>query len=322
VAVEGTDASFADEQFDQFGFADDDAPTQLLVPQTRTERELPQEYPLYLYYPIENTRDVSLPFCLHGHFTVETNRKDLSLNSLNENQAVLERGVELVARVAEAAGGSNFGDRYPWILLPPPPKNYPDDPSSQASLLTWFRAAVYEELRERPCIPTVSDEDGISTPVVPSESLLHWDGTVRDGFLALFDVTDSLDESVSDAVVDRHFPTRKTLEGCRSVPATWEERIEALLWIDDAEQFSTEIARSWGAILGSHLDRQMVGQDTSHLVCDSGTARALFVGTIETILRSGSNDDELSATLDMLSSHLEGVYLLPLPSHERKRGSR
>ena len=311
VAVEGTDASFADQQFDQFGFPDTDAPTQLLVPQTRTEREQLQEYPLYLYYPIENTRDVSLPFCLHGHFTVETNRKDLSLNSLDENQAVLERGVELVARVAEAAGESNFGDRYPWILLPPPPESYPDNPSSQTSLLTWFRAAVYEELRERPCVPTVSDEAGVSTPVVPSESLLHWNGTVRDSFLALFEVMDSLGESVSDAVVTRQFPTRETLEGCRSVPATWEERIEALLWVDDEEQFSAEIARSWGAILGSHLDRQTVGQDTSHLVCDASTARALFVGTIETILRSGSNDDELSATLDMLSSHLEGVYLLP-----------
>jgi hypothetical protein len=311
VAVEGTDTTFVDEQFDQFGFADADASTQLLVPQTSTEQERSQEYPLYLYYPIENTRDVSLPFCLHGHFTVETNRKDLSLNSLDENQAVLERGVELVARVAEAAGEHEFGDRYPWILLPPPPKSSPDDPSSQASLLIWFRAAVYKKLREQPCIPTVSDESGISRPVVPDESLLHWDSTVRDGFLALFEVMDSLDEPVSDAVVDRHFLTKDTLEGCRSFPDTWEERIEALLWVDDIEQFSTEIARSWGAILGSHLDKRTVGQDTSHLVCDASTARALFVGTIETILRSGSNDEELSATLDMLSSHLEGVYLLP-----------
>ena len=311
VTVEGTDASFVDEQFDQFGFADAAAPTQLLVPLTRTERDRPQEYPLYLYYPIENTRDVSLPFCLHGHFTVETNRKDLSLNSLAENRAVLERGVELVARVAEAAAGSEFGDRYPWILLPPPPKSYPDDPSSQASLLTWFRASVYEELRERPCVPTVSDEDGISTPVVPTESLLHWDGTVRNGFLALFEVMDSFDESVTTAVANHRFPTKETLEGCHCLPDTWEERIESLLCIEDSEQFSSQIARSWGAILGGHLDQRTVGQEKAHLVCDSSTARALFVGTIETILRSGSNDDELSATLDMLSSHLEGVYLLP-----------
>ncbi|WP_134672313.1 sacsin N-terminal ATP-binding-like domain-containing protein [Halorussus marinus] len=311
VAVEGTDESSWDERFDQFGFDDVDAATQLLVPRTATHRDRPQEYPLYLYYPIENTRDVSLPFCLHGHFTVETNRKDLSLNSLADNRAVLEQGVELVARVAEAAAGSDFGDQYPWILLPPPPTRHQDDPSSQASLLTWFRAAIYEELRERACVPTVGDVDGGRIPVVPDEALLHWDVTVRDGFLALYDVTESLDATVTDAVVDRHFPTQETLEGCRSFPDAWEARIESLLSVDDTEQFSTHVARSWAAILGNHLDQRTLDDDETHLVCDVETARSLFLGTVETILRSGTDDDELSSTLDAISSHLEGVYLLP-----------
>lgn len=141
--VDGGEETLLDEQFDQFRFDDRDASVQLLVPRKATDADKLQEYPLYLYYPIENTRDVSLPYCLHGHFTVETNRKDLSLNSLETNQSVLSRGVELVGLVAETAARHDFGDRYPWILLPPPPENPSEDPSSQPSLLTWFRARIF-----------------------------------------------------------------------------------------------------------------------------------------------------------------------------------
>ncbi|WP_135827259.1 sacsin N-terminal ATP-binding-like domain-containing protein [Halorussus ruber] len=311
VTVTGEGRSFPNEQFDQFGFDDADTDTQLLVPRPASHRNRPQEYPLYLYYPIENTRDISLPFCLHGHFTVETNRKDLSLNSLADNRAVLERGVELVGRVAEAAADSDFGDRYPWVLLPPSPKHYPDDPSSQASLLTWFRASVYDELRERSCIPTVGTTDDERQPVVPDKALLHWETTVRDGFLALYDVIDSLNATITDTVIDRRFPTQATFEGCRSFPDPWTDRINTLLAVDDTEAFSSQVARSWSAILGNHLDRETLDRNETHIVCDTETAQSLFLGTVETILRSGTNDEQLSSTLGELSDHLEGVYLLP-----------
>ncbi|WP_254767388.1 sacsin N-terminal ATP-binding-like domain-containing protein [Salinilacihabitans rarus] len=311
VTIQGTKEALPDKRFDQFEYDDPDTHTQLLVPRTTGQRGGQQKYPLYLYYPIENTRDVSLPFCLHGHFTVETNRKDLSLNSLEENRKVLERGVELIGRVAAVAAESDFGERYPWILLPPSPEHHPDEPSSQASLLTWFRAAIYEELRERACLPTVGDADSERIAVLPEEALIHWNATVRDGFLALYDVLDSIDTTVTDTAIDRNFPTRETLQGCRSFSDTWETRIESLLSVDNTDTFSAQVAQSWAAILGDHLNQQVFDEEDTHLVCNAETAQSLFIGTIETILRSGTEDDELSSTLDAVSSHLEGVYLLP-----------
>jgi len=53
-------------------------------------------YPLYLFYPIEGTSTIELPFCLHGRFRVETNRKDLSSNNLATNTSVLEEGLDLI----------------------------------------------------------------------------------------------------------------------------------------------------------------------------------------------------------------------------------
>lgn len=313
VSVDSATTQIPDEHFDQFEFGPDasDSSTQLLVPRSTAERDSIREYPLYLYYPIENTRDVSLPFCLHGHFTVETNRKDLSLNSLDENRAVLEDGVELVANVAEAMAGSGLRNQYPWVLLPPPIDESVDDPSSQASLLSWFRASVYEELRERACVPVVSRATDTPNAVRPAQTLLHGNRTIRDGFIAFYDVVDARRESVDDVAVGESLPTRSTLTGCQSFPETWDSRIESLLSIDNEQEFSSRFAESWGAILGNHLTRHALSESDPHLVCEADTARTLFRGTIETILLAGRSDSDLSATLSRLSDNLEDVHLLP-----------
>lgn len=316
VSIDGLDVETAsrDVRFDQFERDDVASSSQLLVPRALSAGGRPQSYPLYLYYPIENTRDIELPFCLHGHFTVETNRKDLSRNSLDDNRDVLEEGIELIGHVAEAAAASDFGARYPWILLPPPPAMAHDEPHSQASLLTWFCAEIYDELRTRSCLPTVGGERSgeTATGVTLSDALLHWDSAIRDGFYALYDVVESLerDRPITDASISRSFPTRKTLEGWRSLPELWESRVAELIAAQDEEAFSADIARQWATLLDTHLHKQQFEQGMSHAV-DTEAAQSLFTGTIETILQAGTDDKQLASTLDDVSADLDGVYLLP-----------
>jgi len=88
VAVhQGSDSNpIAVRGFDQFPFDDSgDFKTKLLVdnvPENQDHEPTPiQSYPLYLFYPIQNTSNNPFPFCLHGRFRVETNCKDLSRNN-------------------------------------------------------------------------------------------------------------------------------------------------------------------------------------------------------------------------------------------------
>lgn len=318
VEVTANDDPLQEHHFDQFSASESEVDAQLLVPSDASDRTEPRAYPLYLYYPIDNTRDVELPYCLHGHFKVNTNRRDLSRNSLKENRAVLEECIALVGRVSEAAADSDFGDRYPWILLPPPVSEPPTDPSTQASLLRWLRGALLAELRQCACIPTVGTDDerrAVSTDV----ALLHWEGAIREGFRALYTIGQTTDELTLDieGLADVGFPTRATLDGWQSLPAAWESRVKALLAPDDPDAFAETVAHSWAGLLGTQLDTARVTDGTDHLQCDATAARALLRGTVETILQSGTEDDHLTELLESLESDLADVFLLPCRHIER-----
>lgn len=312
VLVSSDEGVLEEDHFDQFSTIQDGANPQLLVPRESTDGHRPRDYPLYLYYPIDNTRDVELPYCLHGHFKVNTNRKDLSRNSLEQNQEVLARCITLVGRVAETSAEQEFGDRYPWILLPPPVEDTPESPGTQASLLEWLRGELLDELRTRSCVPVVA-ADRNHTAVSPDEALLHWNPVVRDGFRALHALSQSrhLDVESDDSFAEHRFPTRDTVEGWHSLPNTWESRIQALLQPSDPETYAEEVAQSWAGILGQQLHEDAIDDQREHLPCDADDARALLRGTVETILESGTEDDHLLSILETLSTDLDGVFLLP-----------
>jgi hypothetical protein len=309
VTVSDDEGVVTGKTFDEFRPVGDESDVQLLVPTDVTEREQLPTYPLYLYYPIENTRDIGLPYSLHGHFVVETNRKDLSLNSLDTNQATLERGIELIGDVAETAATQDLGEQYPWVLLPPVPETYPETPSTQANTLRWFQGKVYEELRDRACVPALTGPDSAVASVQPRNALLHWDRAVRDGFGALYAVSEAIDPTVrTDASLQ--FLPESALRGSTKLPLAWDDRLEQLLDVDEPTAYSQTVAEAWATVLSATLSQQDA-DGKSHLICDATIARDLFGGTVETILQSGTDDDELESTLTMVAEPLESVYLLP-----------
>lgn len=301
------------DRFDQFSATGEDDSVQLLIPSELPDDGQPKKYPLYMYYPIDNTRDVELPFCLHGHFTVNTNRKDLSQNSLAENQAVLENGVALVGEVSETVADQGFGDRYPWILLPAPVSDTPTEPTTQPSLLRWLRGELIAELKTRSCIPVVAS-DREQRAVAPNNALLHWNTKIRDGFLSLYTVTERETDVTQNrpALTEAKMLTHSALEGWRTLPDTWSPRVKAVIDPTEEEEFAADIAKSWATLLNRQLTNAHIREEKiSHLQCDAGAARSLFRGTVELVVESGQEDDQLVERLQVLSSDLDGVFLLP-----------
>ena len=314
IAPENNDTTT--KSFDAFQFENEPANVQLLVPRFTEGETGPPKYPLYLYYPIENTRDIALPYSLHGHFLVETNRKDLSLNSLEANQATLRTGINLIGAVAEAAAEEQLGNQYPWILLPPVPEQYPEEPNTQTNILRWFQGKVFEELQQRACIPTTpTDSELQSDARLPADTLLHWNSTIRSGFRALYDtideVTDDLNSQTPVGIDGFRFPTEATLAGCDQFPPEWDERIEQLLAVDDSETFSNKIADAWISVLAENLSKDVIETDTPHVTCTATVGRQLFNGTVEAILETGHENEAIQTTLSDLAPQLESVFLLP-----------
>jgi hypothetical protein len=304
------------KSFDAFQFEKQPADVQLLVPRFTGGETGPPRYPLYLYYPIENTRDIALPYSLHGHFIVETNRKDLSLNSLEANQATLRDGIDLIGAVAEAAAEEQLDDQYPWILLPPVPEQYPEEPNTQTNILRWFQGKVFEELQQRACIPTTpTDRESQSDVRLPDETLLHWNSTIRGGFRALYDIIEEItgegNPQTPVGTDSFRFPTEATLTGCHQFPVDWDERIERLLTVEDSEAFSVAVAEAWTGVLSGTLSKDAIETDTPHVTCAATAARRLFNGTVEAILETGQENETIQTTLSDLAPKLESVFLLP-----------
>ena len=328
VSANGESEPIVHRSFDQWAFATErEHGSRLVVNKQGVTTEssavdgdargpLVRDYPLYLYYPIENTTTSTsaYPFCLHGRFRVETNRKDLSNNNLATNQAVLEEALDLIEAVATetaAASGDTtpYGDLYPWVLLPRPTDNVVTDPSTQPELLEWFDAAIFDRLAETACVPTV---DTGSQP--PAATLLHWDRTVLRGQRAFFGVLEEFgrDPPRADETVDRRpIPAESALESFERLPATirWSDRIRSLLAVQEDVSATRTVAREWARTLEFNLSRG--DSDPAAVPCSAPLARALVTGTVQLLVGSVDEDESVDNVIEELADVVDGVYLLP-----------
>jgi hypothetical protein len=316
---QGSDSNpIAVRGFDQFAFDDGgDFGTRLLVnkvPDDQDHEATPiQSYPLYLFYPIQNTSNNPFPFCLHGRFRVETNRKDLSRNNTDHNQAVLEEAIDLISAVgietaeAQHQKSNDYSDLYPWILLPSQPDVEVTDPSTPTELLQWFNAALFERLREIDCIPTAS-----TNPVSADETLLHWNAGILTGYSAYHTIQRQLEQSSS---VDRNeselrpIPATEILTTYQQFPEHWSKRIQALVGPEDPLEASRAIANEWARTLAQTL---AVSDESEPAVATAATpARELLIGTVSLLVEGTEGDDDLRDFLQDHADVFDGVLLLP-----------
>lgn len=306
VQIEGEDTSQR-EVFDQFRFRNDtNYGVSLLVGKETTTKaeQYPREYPLYLYYPIQNTATTSFPFCLHGRFRVETNRKDLSNNNINENQDVLREALELIEAVSVETAQTidseePYGDAYPWILLPPVPESVPDDPTTQSELLRWFCAQLYEKLQSNPNIPLATANE----PTTPADTLLHWNPRTLASYRAVQQF-----DAESPPTDLKHLPAGEVITAYQSFPSRWTARLQELLLADeDGIEYTESVVRDWASTLSTRLS----GFEEQAIRVETPTARNLLYGLVDLVFECTNGDDEIESLLGDLSDSLEGTYLLP-----------
>jgi len=268
-------------------------------------------YPLYLFYPIEGTSTIELPFCLHGRFRVETNRKDLSSNNLATNTSVLEEGLDLIELVgkevtiaASESGAPTYSSHLPWCLLPPVPDDDElSEPTSNDELLDWFRLKAFERLGATDCIPTI---DG---PRQPEAALLHWNEAVLEGQLAYRTLINHLDRTAKTATDSTPLLTQQALDALLTVPSAWRERIQTLLAIEDEQSASRTLLEEWVAQLDASL--AMREGDSPAQIVPADAARDLLHGTVTLLTAASEGDESLEDTLTHLADRFDGIYLLP-----------
>lgn len=314
VSIESSGDEMHTETFDRFQFEsteqneEDEIDVRLLID---TEAQGERQYPLYLFYPIDNTDTVPLPFCLHGRFRVETTRKDLSTHRIERNKTVVDRAVDLITAAAEVTANHNssrFGDFYPWILLPPVPEERVTEPRTRNELLEWFCGNVYERLSETACLPVAKEG---TTAVSPPNTTLYWDPTVRSALRAVQQLASprgAVDEG------DHHLPSLPVLEACTGFPASWDDRIERVVRTDrEPDAWAEAVTKSWARILDEYL-----GGAGEPLSAQPEQARALLRGTVQLIAESREGDENRDAFLDELAPRLDGVRLLPCQNSSKE----
>ena len=310
VRVQLHEATDAVHSFDHFRFAESrEHHTAILVNKATEGEPTPIEsYPLYLFYPIEGTDAANLPFCFHGRFRVETNRKSLSSNNADTNQRVLQEGlnlVELIGReVAESADNSKssqYSDHLPWALLPPVPGTDELSNPSSDELIDWFKQQLLRRLSRAECVPT---KEG---PKRPDKTLLHWDKSVTEGYLAFRSILDEVDRNQQQA--KQPLPSEQALEATLSLPSNWSNRVKALLQADDEQSVSKTVLTGWVEHLDTSLS--MGEQDSPAIQVPAAAARSLLEGTVSILTASTDGDGSLNDTLSELADRFDGVYLLP-----------
>lgn len=311
VRINTTESNDIVRRFDQFEFMDPrQYYTTLLVNKSLDEGSPPiKSYPLYLFYPIENTDDVELPFCLHGRFRVETNRKDLSANNFETNYQVLTEAIELIELVGEEVGRTNasseasiYSDHLPWILLPPvPDSDGIDEPSSDEDLIEWFQQGLLTRLAGTACMPTPGG------PQKPAETLLHWDEDVIEGYVAYRSILAELDRK-TESIETRPIPADTVLRAALEMPS-WGKRIKSLLRTDDERKTSYGVLDGWI----THLDHSLsIGQGESPAVTVSASsARSFLEGTVSLMTAATDGDGSLDEVLTDFSDQFDGIYHLP-----------
>ncbi|WP_257300790.1 sacsin N-terminal ATP-binding-like domain-containing protein [Haloarchaeobius sp. FL176] len=321
VQIDGRDRSYR-EVFDQFRYREDtDHDVSLLVGKetTTASNQYPREYPLYLYYPIQNTATTAFPFCLHGRFRVETNRKDLSNNNIEENKSVLKEGLDLIEAVSvETARKTDsegpYGQAYPWLLLPPVTETVTDDPTTQSELLRWFCKQLYDRLRENPNIALDADDE----PASPASTLLHWNDRTLASYCSLGRIETPASTEEEDKL--RPLPAEHVLAAYQAFPSRWVDRLRELLLSDTAAvDYTDEVVRDWAAT----LSKRLTGFDESTVRVNEEDGRNLLYGFVDLVFDCTDGDDDIEELLTDLSDPLEGVYLLPctIPGEESAEDS-
>lgn len=311
VRVSTRDSTEILHRFDQFRFTEPrQYHTALLISKTNDGEQLSiNSYPLFLFYPIESTTDANLPFCLHGRFRVETNRKDLSANNISTNRRVLEEGIDLieivgreVASVPERSDAPTYSNRLPWVLLPPVPEtDGASDPSSNDELIEWFQLELLNRLADTACIPTPRG------PRLPAETLLHWDETVIEGYVAFNEILSELDRQPPSGELP--LPSQQSLEAALSMSPSWAGRVRKLLRADDGRERSRNVLDGWVTVLESSLSMEAEGP--AAVSVSATPARSLLKGTVGLLTTSTDGDGSLDDLLAEFSERFDGIYHLP-----------
>lgn len=294
--------------FDHFYFRENrDHHTALLINKASDDGKPPvDEYPLYLFYPIASTNHASLPFCLHGRFRVETNRKDLSNNNLRHNRSVLEEGLDLIELVAQKAATTTDDEDYsqflPWSLVPPVPNDEVSDPSNQDELITWFQQQLIDRLSHTECVPT---REGAARP---TNTTLHWEPSVLSAYPALIEVLAAQNRSL-ETTDARPFPARAATESLLDVPEGWLERVRRLLPAEPDAVVSNAVLDDWVTHL--RMSNRRRNNDPPAITVPTDPARRVLNGTVRLVVAATGADESIDSTLETYADPLDGVYLLP-----------
>lgn len=309
VKIRTAEDEISNRFFDHFHFTDTrDHHSAILINKAANQESIPiKSYPLYLFYPIESTDTIDLPFCFHGRFRVETNRKSLSRKNIDTNRGVLEEGIDLIELIGrevavEGSDSANYSDHLPWVLLPPVPDTTDIiDPSSD-ELLDWFRQQLLQRLSETKCIPT---KEGSRRP---AETLLHWDDSVIEGYQGFRTILNTLGREY-EATASSPLPSQTALDALLAFPPRWSERLEILIEAERSDEASRAILYDWVEHLDASLSKRE--GESPAIIVSSDASRKLLEGTVSLLTESATGDDSLQEVLIDTVAQLNDVHLLP-----------
>jgi len=275
----------------------------ILIPKKEDNERLSelQQYPLNLYYPIENTNQLAFPFCLHGRFRVQTNRKDLSPNERDYNKWVLDASSKLIQDIAQlTARDDKFGSLYPWVLLPPGLESHSNRGASD--VLHEFVDDVYDSIRSSECFPQEA-----TTPVRPNDALFHWNPDVVNGFSAYFELTESSEVVGPEAPDTISLPSRSLVDGFLQYRQQLEPRVRGVLTAETVPSAWTDtVADDWLQILAT------LSAPENRIQCHQHTGRALFAGLTQLLVPNQETaDGDIKSVLKNYEEDLHGTPLLP-----------
>lgn len=297
-------------------------------------------YPLYLYYPITGTSR-RFPFCLHANVEVSKDREKLYSDSDRYNAFVLDHCAELIGDVAtvlarrDGGAGAPGTVNSPWNLLPPTPAGDDDVTltdvindevqldEAEIGLLDLFSRAVYDQLGERPCLPTERIDDGDAPSMAVDEALLHPNPEVVGAYAALYLVRERLGEPINKESPTKSTRRLPTLESLLSFlrwsvhgdldTVDWAKRYRYLLeeappsTTDETERLRS-LVQAWTAQLSRHLT-----SPDARIVVPATIGRQLFLGSVMLVDAyaeiGGKNVEKiLDGEFDIAGA---GVHILP-----------
>ncbi|WP_276302718.1 sacsin N-terminal ATP-binding-like domain-containing protein [Halorussus lipolyticus] len=297
-------------------------------------------YPPYLYYPITGASR-QFPFCLHANVEVSKDREKLYSDSDQYNAFILDHCATLIGDVAtvlarrDRRAGDSGTVNSPWNLLPPTPAGDDDVTltdiindeirldEAEIGLLDLFSRAVYNQLGERPCLPTARINDSDTPATAVTEALLHPNPEVVGAYAALYLVRERLGESVHKRGPTKTMRRLPTLESLLSFlrwsvhgdldTVDWSKRYRYLLEeappsaTDETERLRS-LVQAWTTQLSQHL----TSPDT-RIVVPSTIGQQLFIGSVTLVdAYANSKEKDIAKILDDEFDIADaGVHILP-----------